>query len=257
MSAAAWVCDSCDTNNLAQAGVCRVCQRPPGSISGGMEPVTAEGIPAHQPTARPTFVPSKHSGPQHRFDPPAELPRITLTPPPARPPVPPPAPARPPRSSGGIRRTMIGLLVAGLVLVIVLLLVENLPKVMGSAPSNEPWVGSEAPVAAQASRSTPCPASVATWLPGGGGGGELVAGYTTEKHVVTICRDTSGQLYYDGLVKGTVANSQTHISLRASTTASGFVADNKGYVYEISGAQLIIRNNGSEIHRTALTRTGP
>lgn len=261
MSAAAWVCDSCETNNLAQAGICRVCQRAPGSVTGAVTAVDTAQAPDRPMTERPVFVESKHTG---QYRPPAEPARIDLTPPPARgprparrpaPPPPPHLPARPSGSSSGTWSALAWIFLTAAVVGLMLVLVANAGELFSSGPQGEPPTGT--PAAAHATRSTPCPSAVATWMPDGGTGATLVAGYTTDKHVVTICRDASGQLYYDGQVRGAAPSNQTHISLRASTTPNGFMANNQGYVYEINGSQLIVTNNGKDVLRTTLTRTGP
>jgi hypothetical protein len=249
VSAAAWVCDSCDTNNLAQASVCRVCQREPGSTP---RQLSVDEIPVRQPTERPIFVDSKHSGPPRPVPPPPEPAYIGLTAAPARGSAPPPREV-PRRTGHAITWLVVTVILVAILLVVVL--TTNFQAVFGSGTPGQstPDPGTEQAAAAQLPRSTPCPEAVATWLPSGA---VLVAAYTTDRHVVTLCRDSSGQLYYDGQVKGAPASSQTHISLRATATATGFVAYNKGYSYEITGSELIVTNNGTEILRATLNRQG-
>ncbi|MFD1052011.1 hypothetical protein ACFQ1S_43820, partial [Kibdelosporangium lantanae] len=98
------------------------------------------------------------------------------------------------------------------------------------------------------------PSEVARWLPSTAA---LVARYQTDKHTVTLCQDSSGQVWYDGQVTGAAVSDSTHISLRASRTANGYVASNKGYVYEISGTQLTASNNGKVVSRTQLKQVSP
>ncbi len=100
-----------------------------------------------------------------------------------------------------------------------------------------------------------CPAVVARWLPGGAA--TLVVQYRTDKHVVTLCRDGSGRLYYDGQVRGAPADSENHISLAATETPSGYVARNGPYVYEIVGSQLTVTNQGRPVSRMPLTQVAP
>jgi hypothetical protein len=258
MSTADWVCDSCETNNLAQARVCRVCLRKPGTVAGAVRPIPDPVMPVRQESERPHFVESRHAG-QYRPTQPTGPPLISLTPTPARaprsprPPEPSPPRIAPPKG----RLTLIGLAVAGIIVAVALAIIPNLQDPFGSAAPNATDVDSGSPTIEQTPSATPCPAAVTRWLPSSGNDAVLVAAYTTEKHVVTICRDESGQLFYDGQVKDAPANTQTHISLRATSTANGFVANNKGYVYEIDGSQLILSNEGREIYRTPLTRTGP
>jgi hypothetical protein len=102
-----------------------------------------------------------------------------------------------------------------------------------------------------------CPEAAAAWLPNGGSGAVLVAAYTSKRHVITVCRDQSGQHYYDGRVKDAAVTSETHIFLPAERTATGFMARNGSYVYQITGAEIIVSNNGTVLSRSPLTRTAP
>lgn len=99
-----------------------------------------------------------------------------------------------------------------------------------------------------------CPSEVAQWLPSTA---TLVARYQTDKHTVTLCEDSSGQVWYDGQVTGAAVSDSTHISIKASRTANGYVANNKGYVYEIKGTQLTATNNGKVVSRTQLKQVSP
>lgn len=278
MTAAAWVCDSCHTNNLAQATVCRVCHSQPGSATGQAQQVPIHQEPVRQQTAQPTFVESRYGMPtQQQSAPPPELPRITLIGGAAAEPAPPAREA--PRPS----RTAMWLVVIGILLLVLLVAAvsTDLSKVFGSGPTSTPtpvsnsdsnsyYSGStpssssvsssstsETP-SAPSSGSTPCPSEVAVWLPDGGSGSELVAGYLADHHVVTICRDSAGDLHYDGQVRGKAPSDQTHISIYASETASGYTADNNGYVYDITDDVLtVVDDKGTEVLRSTLTRTGP
>jgi hypothetical protein len=51
--------------------------------------------------------------------------------------------------------------------------------------------------------------------------------------------------------------SDTHISIPAQQTSDGFIASNKGYVYQISGTQETVTNAGNQIEQLTLNRTGP
>lgn len=102
-----------------------------------------------------------------------------------------------------------------------------------------------------------CPSAAAKWLPNGGSGAVLAAQYHTDKHVVTLCADTSGQYWYDGQVMGAPADKKNHIVLPAVRTGNGFSADNKGYVYEISGLELVQTNKGKTISRMRITQVAP
>jgi hypothetical protein len=122
-------------------------------------------------------------------------------------------------------------------------LVDMLPDLSGTP-------GTESPAAA-------CPSEVAQWLPDGGSGATMEVAYTTPLHVITLCRTAAGQLYYDGQIQGQPVNSDTHISIPATATATGYVADNNSWRYEINGAEVIITNGGVEQKRYPLSRTGP
>ncbi|MDS0133234.1 MULTISPECIES: hypothetical protein [unclassified Amycolatopsis] len=102
-----------------------------------------------------------------------------------------------------------------------------------------------------------CPDAAARWLPGSGTGAVLIAQYDTGQHLVTICRDNGGQYHYDGQVKGKAATSETHISLTATATATGFQARNAAYLYEIDGLDLRLTKSGKPVKSWRLTRLAP
>ena len=297
MTAAAWACDSCHTNNLAQATVCRVCQLPPGSATGQANQIPVHQEPVHQQTAQPQFVDSRYGAPSQQQTPfqqppPTDLPMITLTGSAA------PTPAAPGRGAPPPSRTALWLVAIGVILLLLLViaLATDLPKAFSSgststsdssyyessssssstdsSPSSPPSdssdssgsysgsLGSSASTSEtptpQASSSTPCPEEVARWLPDGGSGSELVAGYLADHHIVTICRDSDGDLHYDGQVRGKEPSDQTHISIYATETPTGFSATNNGYVYDITDDVLtVVDDKGNEVLRSDLTRTGP
>lgn len=93
----------------------------------------------------------------------------------------------------------------------------------------------------------PCPAAVTQFLPGGGSGATLVTAGQTNKHLITVCRTAAGALYYDGQVKGMPADATNHIMLAATATATGCVAHNSSFRYEIDGQRIIVRNAGAVI----------
>ena len=103
----------------------------------------------------------------------------------------------------------------------------------------------------------PCPAEVAQWLPGGGSGATLEAAFTTPKFTITLCRTTDDQLYYDGQVTGVPPTGETHISIPATRTPSGYVAQNGSYKYEIAGNEVFVTHGTENLARQPLTRTGP
>lgn len=106
--------------------------------------------------------------------------------------------------------------------------------------------------------STICPASVAPALPGSGDNSRLVAAYMTSKFYITICSAESDQLYYDGQVIGMPPTADTHITLPAQRTQSGFIAKNGPYSYEVRGGHIVVSLNGSILlDDTLLVREAP
>lgn len=249
VSRAAWVCDSCHTNNLADAAICRLCQRAPGSATGRVEAVTHMEV-AIRPEQRPTFVQSRHT----------ELPRPAITlapvPPPARPRLPrPPAPSPPPMRPPTSRRTgrrLVKLVLSGAAVIVLLTNLDELGELL---PDLSPPGQEETSAAGPATPG--CPGVAAQWLPQGGPGSTLVAMYESTDHVVTVCQDTGGQSYYDGQKKGVEASDTTHIALTATQTATGFTADNGDTRYEINGLSLTITTNGVLQYQWPLTQVAP
>jgi hypothetical protein len=251
-----WVCDSCETHNLTTAQVCRACQRPPGSVTGTVRAVPPAAQLTQRQEAPPVFGESKHA-------------RISLTPVPVPPPpVPPPLVpppfvrpyAPPPPVSRRPMRPGTGWRIAKLVLsgTAILLLAANCHTLIGLIPSPTPApAAAPSPNIQAAPAGVPCPAAAAMWLPAGGTGSVLVDGYTTDRYVITVCRDSTGQLYYDGQIANQAVTNDTHISIPAQQTADGFVATNNGYVYQISGTQETVSKGGNQIELLSLNRTGP
>jgi hypothetical protein len=242
---ATWKCDSCHTNNYDGAAYCRICQLEPGSATVATE-VIVHQEPQQEVEGRPKFVPSKHgSGPR---------PTITLAPvPPKRPspPAPPapsrPAPVRAPMPRGTVRtlvKVTLGILALIVLAVVLPRLGDMLPNVSGSGPG-------------RSAAEPACPAEAARWLPGSGSGAVLIEQYDTGQHLVTICRDNSGQYHYDGQLKGKPATSETHISLTASRTATGFQAQNANYLYEIDGMDLRLTKSGKPVKSWRLAKVTP
>ncbi|MEQ0560560.1 hypothetical protein ABJI51_15850 [Amycolatopsis sp. NEAU-NG30] len=198
--------------------------------------------------AKPRFVASKH-GPESR-------PVITLTPVPPKPASAPRRPApSPPRSALARpllprRATKAGakVLLGFLGLVLLAVSVDRLGTLVPEASTSGQGTSATEPS---------CPGGVAQWLPNAGSGTILIAQYDTGQHVVTICRDSRGQYHYDGQLKGKPATSETHISLAASKTATGFQARNAGYLYEIDGPDLRLTKYGKPIQSWRLTRLTP
>jgi hypothetical protein len=105
--------------------------------------------------------------------------------------------------------------------------------------------------------SVACPPEAAAWLPDGGGGAVLEVAYTSPRHVITLCRTAGGELYYDGQLKGVPSSPDTHISIPATPTTTGYSARNSQYLYEVVGTEVIVTHAGIEKSRQPLTRTGP
>ncbi|HYQ62442.1 hypothetical protein [Actinophytocola sp.] len=276
MSRAAWSCDYCETNNGAGNDSCRNCGEE-RAVAGGAVPahVDAAGRTPATPE-RPVFVTSRHAtapeevappqpsrvritgrrpAPAERRRPtPEPFPLVREPPPrlPSTPPrlPPPPPPGRPRPGGGRVARRVsawAALAVAGA------LVAGNWDSIVDLLPdvdhrSSSP---SDAPAAA------PCPTEVAQWLPDGGSGAVLEAAFTTPKFTITLCRTTGGLLYYDGQVTGATPTADTHLSIPATPTPTGYVARNGTYTYEIAGDQVFISHNGESLSQQPLTRTGP
>lgn len=255
MTRAAWVCDSCETNNLATATLCRVCDSPPGSASGQVSMVTPQAAPTVQHEKPPEFVESKHKRPfpqaTRTITMTSTTPRRTRPPSPPRMPTPPPRPSPRPGSSR-TGRLVVWWLTALLGVLVVIAYGPALARSLSAA-------GVSASARANTPRSTapPCPSAVAMYLQDGGQNSTLVVSYTSDQFDVTLCMDNDGDLYYDGQAKDQPVSDQTHISIPATRTASGYRAYNNGYTYEIDPAEEILLNQGREIRQFALTRTGP
>jgi hypothetical protein len=103
-----------------------------------------------------------------------------------------------------------------------------------------------------------CPSAAAMWLPSATGA-VLVGMYESDKHVVTLCQDSVGQVWYDGQVKGAAATAENHISKRATKTATGYIAENGLYRYEIdtNTMTLMVTNNGKSMSKKSITRVRP
>lgn len=245
---ATWRCGSCHTNNYGDAAICRNCQHAADSATGATEVVVKQ--PPQVVKSKPPVGPSKYgpgSGPR---------PTITLTPvppkrtPPPRRPAPPPArpaPARPPLPKGTVGKAVkfaLGVLA-------LIALVITVPRLGDLLPDTSPS-GTETSSAGPA-----CPAEVARWLAGSGAGAVLIAQYDTGQHLVTICRDSGGQYHYDGQLKGKPATSDTHISLTASQTSTGFQATNANYRYEIDGSDLRLTKSGNPVKSWRLVKIAP
>ncbi|MEV5874862.1 hypothetical protein AB0L75_11635 [Streptomyces sp. NPDC052101] len=98
--------------------------------------------------------------------------------------------------------------------------------------------------------STPsCPDRIAAELPDGDGA-ELVQAFHTKNKQITLCRTTSGSLYYygefsDGREKG--------IAMRATAASSGYEARNGEYRYVIHDGVVTVYESGRQIGEEQLT----
>ncbi|HEX9337978.1 MAG TPA: hypothetical protein VF892_18925 [Pseudonocardiaceae bacterium] len=261
MTGTDWVCDSCHTNNLATAQVCRVCQCAPGSAVGQVREVPRPAAFSPRNEQQPTFGASRHA----EFSADANLrPRITMasTPAPVRPPRP-PDPDRP--GSGRVAGYVLATLLA---VVVVVALVANFhtwfgrPAASSSLSPGSPQdtvIADTTTVAAAPAvpAGPPCPSAVAMYLANSGTDATLVVSYTSTEYDVTLCRDDTGNLYYDGQFKGAAPSNDTHISIPAQQTATGFTAYNNGYTYDIGATEEVLWFNGATVKQFALTRTGP
>jgi hypothetical protein len=110
---------------------------------------------------------------------------------------------------------------------------------LGDSPVAPPSVGRSGPSTAAA-----CPAQVARWLPSSGAGSTLISAYQTSKFLITLCQAPGGQLYYDGQVKNQPPSEESHISLPATATSSGYLARNGAFAYEIKNGIVIVSHQG-------------
>lgn len=94
-----------------------------------------------------------------------------------------------------------------------------------------------------------CPPRVAVKLPDPGPA-TLVIAYRTANNQIILCRSVTGTLYYHGEYTG---RPETVIVMRAKSTERGYIAQNKNYMYEIAGTEVIVRRDGKEISRQPLT----
>lgn len=127
-------------------------------------------------------------------------------------------------------------------------LIRDLGANVGSSGSAD---GAQNPATATQPGRPACPQAAAAYLPGKAG--TLVGQYQSDKHLITVCQASSGQLYYDGQTKGQPSDTQNHISLPAESTSEGYVAHNGVYTYEIRGLRIIVTKSGAVILDSMLT----
>jgi hypothetical protein len=94
-----------------------------------------------------------------------------------------------------------------------------------------------------------CPARIADQLPDGDGA-ELVEAFRTSNKQITLCRTTSGTLYYYGEFSD---RREAGIAMEAEQTSEGYEARNGPYRYEIHGNVVTIYQSGTQIGEEDLT----
>ena len=94
-----------------------------------------------------------------------------------------------------------------------------------------------------------CPGRIADQLPDGDGA-ELVEAFRTSNKQITLCRTTSGTLYYYGEFSD---RREAGIAMEAEQTSEGYEARNGPYRYEIHGNVVTIYQSGTQIGEEDLT----
>jgi hypothetical protein len=229
MSQATGKCAFCGVGDAVEGRRCRECPSPPDGLPGKLPELRRQ---ASLERATITLTPP----PSPRIEPVVEQPRRV------------PVVRRP--SARTLRRVLVALALGTGAFLLLSNWDDLTDLVETPVPTSAPE--SAAGFAGKAGKE-PCPAAVAKWLPGGGGGAVLIARHNADRFVVTVCQGADGQYRYDGLVRGAEATSKTHISLPATRTEAGFVARNKDFQYELTASELVLSNNGKEVSRWPLT----
>lgn len=94
-----------------------------------------------------------------------------------------------------------------------------------------------------------CPTRIAAELPDGDGA-ELVEAFRTSNKQITLCRTTSGTLYYYGEFSD---GREPGIAMKAEQTSEGYEARNGPYRYEIHGKVVTVFQSGRQIGEEDLT----
>lgn len=95
-----------------------------------------------------------------------------------------------------------------------------------------------------------CPSSVARDLPSGAGAGSTLIGIsTTSTYTITLCKSTSGQIFYHGVNK---RRPSLQITLLAHRINAGYLAVNGAYEYEVTSSWLIAKEHGRALLRQRL-----
>lgn len=209
----------------------------------------------YEPGITPPATPSAAAESRPRVAPPAG-PRGTPSPPASRPPyVPPttrpaPAAAPKPRKRRGYRS--IGwLLTLGIACGIYLTrhswldAYHRYEQSHQTAPTPTTTFGGAAVTPAVSPAPPSCPDEAAIRLPAGEReSSQLVETRETNQFRVTICKGTSGALYYYGVA---LDNASLWIDLPATRSGDGYVAVNGDTEYDVQSRTLIVRRNGSDI----------
>lgn len=182
------------------------------------------GTTGYRPTAPHTPV-----------TPPVHTPPPLYTPPPGPRYTTPPRPAK----SGGRLRGCFGLLVGFFLLSA---LVRGCDGLLDSGGSDSD--GNDGTTVAAT-----CPDRIAAELPDGDGA-ELVQAYRTKNKQITLCRTTSGSLYYYGEFSD---GREQGIAMEAEETSDGYEARNGEYLYVIEGGVVTIYQSGTQIGEEDVT----
>lgn len=207
----------------ARPGTSGSSARRTGGASGGTRPRTEEAV----------FFPSSPTG---GYRPTA--PHSTTVPPPPPAPVYTP-PSRPSKDTGCLKGCF------GVVVLLILLSVfakgcDGAFDSDGSSDSD----GTNGTTVAES-----CPSRIADELPDGEGA-ELVEAFRTSNKQITLCRTTSGSLYYYGEFSD---RREKGIAMEAERTSDGYEARNGPYRYDIHDGVVTIYQSGRQIGEEDLT----
>ncbi len=74
---------------------------------------------------------------------------------------------------------------------------------------------------------------------------------------MTICRDGSGGLHYDGRKRDSPITPDTHIALRAEPSLTGYVARSGSTEYRVNGSRLTVTSPGRVLVDESATPYSP
>jgi hypothetical protein len=103
--------------------------------------------------------------------------------------------------------------------------------------------------AQSASTGAACPADVAATIPDGSGS-TLIAAYDTSEFAVTLCRTSTGAIYYHGIDR---KDTSQRITLLATKVNGTYRAVNNGYTYLVTNRDLIVAHDGTTLLDQRLT----